>query len=231
MDRKKHWRNCIVEILKEELEVTDVAKNYSQWVLGVSIREESSKSKVLESHFYTARVVVKTSDSIYVDGMDIAFWVEKGGVQIDPEYFENGPDFEGGTVTGAFNWLEELGNIQYLRLANPFEVEKYRARLENAINTYDFKNLMEYSLGCQLGRNLEDLYSHIIETTLQVEASVVGEEVSDGKYELDVFIGDEVYHIISKDRYMKEDIADEIEVKILLPILEKESEEADKYVK
>ena len=112
----------IVEILKEELEVTDVANDYNQWVLGVSIREERNKSKVLKNPYYTVRVVVKTSDSSYVDGMDIAFWVADGKVQIDPEYFENWPDLQGGTVIGAINWLEQLGDFYYLKLANQYQL-------------------------------------------------------------------------------------------------------------
>ena len=75
------------------------------------------------------------------------------------------------------------------------------------------------------------LYTDIIETTLQEEVSVVGEEVSDGKYELEVSIGEEVYDFISKAWYMKEDVADEIVEKILIPILEKEAKESDKNVK
>lgn len=225
-----YWKNTIVELLKEELEITDEANNYNQWVLGVSVREDFSKTRVLENPYYTVRVVVKTSDSPYVDGMDISFWIQNGEVQMDPEYFENGPDFQGGTVTGAISWLEQLANIYYLQVANPHQVDLYLTRLENAIKTYSFTNLMEYTLDSNIGRDLQSLYQDLIVTTLQEPVAIEAKEVSDGKYELQVTIRGDVYTFTSKAWYMVIDVLDELEEHVLLPLLEKSIKEVDSNV-
>lgn len=103
----------ILEILKEELEYNDQENQYSQWILGISIGKSNTKD------IYTARVVVKTSESIYVDGMDIIFKVVDEKVQIDPNYYENTPECQGGTIKDSIRWLRENGKIYYLQLENP----------------------------------------------------------------------------------------------------------------
>lgn len=56
-----------------------------QWLMGLSIKlEESGKHRL--------RVVVKTSESPYVDGMEIDFQVIKGQIELEPSYYENSPD-------------------------------------------------------------------------------------------------------------------------------------------
>lgn len=103
----------IITTLKEELEYID--DGYSQWILAVSIRKEHTKDGAIE---YTARVVLKTNESPYVDGMDIRLKVTKEEVQLESGWYENTPDFQGGTVEDSITWLKELGEIKYLNVKN-----------------------------------------------------------------------------------------------------------------
>ena len=119
----KKIESAIIETLKQELENTDSSSNYSQWILGVSIRNKRTEGSVVGNAKYTARVVVKTNQSPFVDGMDIEFTVPEDDVLIDPDYFENTPEFQGGTVKDSLNWLKRIGEIYYLQLENPFERE------------------------------------------------------------------------------------------------------------
>lgn len=113
--------DAIVEILKEELEYTESNINYSQWVLGVSIKKDRSKDRVIGSPVYIARVAVKTSESPYVDGMDVLFTMPEDDVIIQANYYENTPEFQGGTVESSLIWLKVLEEIHYLQLNNPYE--------------------------------------------------------------------------------------------------------------
>lgn len=112
-------KDMIVEVLKEELEHHDADTNYSQWVLGVSIKKERTNDSIVGNPMYLARVVVKTSDSPYVDGMDITFMVPEDDVIIEAKYFENTPEFQGGTEEDSLRWIG-LDEIYYLQLDNPF---------------------------------------------------------------------------------------------------------------
>lgn len=113
-------KEAILDILKEELEFTNEDINYSQQVLGVSIRKERGKDRVIGKPIYTARVVVKTSESPYVDGMDIIFMSPEDEVIIEANYYENTPEYQGGSVVDSLNWLRILEDIYYLQLENPF---------------------------------------------------------------------------------------------------------------
>lgn len=94
----KKIKISILETLKKELEHLEPNSNYSQWILGVSIRKERGAERDVGKPGYTARVVVKTSSSPYVDGMDISFTVPQDDVVIDPDYFENTPELQGSTA-------------------------------------------------------------------------------------------------------------------------------------
>lgn len=100
-------QDSIVEILRQELEYKDEA-SYSQWILGVSIKKDIGKDRIIGSPTYIARVVVKTSESQYVDGMDISFMVPEDDVIIEANYYENTPDFHGGMVEDSLRWLKQL---------------------------------------------------------------------------------------------------------------------------
>lgn len=117
----KKVQDSIVEILRQELEYTDSNSNYSQWVLGVSIRKDRSKNRTIGSPTYIARVVVKTSDSPYVDGIDILFTAPEDDVIIEDNYYENTPEFQGGMVEDSLRWVKELEEVYYLQLENPFD--------------------------------------------------------------------------------------------------------------
>jgi phage anti-repressor protein len=104
--------------LKKILEYSDVENNYSQWILGLSLKQ---KEVAEEEDRYLARVVVKTNESPYVDGMDIDLSVSnKGEALIDPNYFENTPEFQGGSLESALDWLRNAGEIFYMQTVNPY---------------------------------------------------------------------------------------------------------------
>lgn len=76
--------------------------------MGISIKFKADRLNLL-------RVVVKTSESPYVDGMDIGFMVIDGLIELDPRFYENGPDLMGSSEDTSIKWLSELGKIIYLQ--------------------------------------------------------------------------------------------------------------------
>ena len=115
----KKIESAIIEILKQELENTDSSSSYSQWIIGVSIRKERTEGRVVGNPKYTVRVVVKTNQSPFVDGMDIDFTVPEDDVLIDPTYFEHTPDFQGGNIENSITWLKDLGDLIYQQIEEP----------------------------------------------------------------------------------------------------------------
>lgn len=74
-------KEAIVEKLKSELEYFDKDNKYSQWILSVSIRKER-ENRIIVNPKYTARVVSKTNESPYVDGIDIKVTVPEESLSI-----------------------------------------------------------------------------------------------------------------------------------------------------
>jgi phage anti-repressor protein len=106
--------------LKKNLEYSDVENNYSQWILGLSLKQ---KEGVEDEDMYMVRVALKTNESFYVDGMDIDLTVSQTGeATIDPNYYENTPELQGGTLESALNWLNNAGEIFYLQTVNPYSL-------------------------------------------------------------------------------------------------------------
>ena len=70
----------IIEVLRQRLEHTEPDTNCSQWLLGavVSTQPTGAAAGSLNTATYKVRVIVKTSTSPYVDGMDIFFFVAEG---------------------------------------------------------------------------------------------------------------------------------------------------------
>ena len=83
----------IIDELKLALEYQEPTGDYAQWLMGISLPSVIERKN--NQLMITARVVVKTSDSEYVDGMDIAFSLEP---IIDPNYYQNSPDYHGGSI-------------------------------------------------------------------------------------------------------------------------------------
>lgn len=77
--------------------------------MGISITEEVTP----DERIFTARAVLQTSESRYVDGMDIIFTLEDGEFEMDPLFYENTPEYQGGEVDDALMWLEQNGEIVY----------------------------------------------------------------------------------------------------------------------
>ena len=82
----------IIDELKLALEYQEPTGDYAQWLMGISLPSVIERKN--DQLMITARVVVKTSDSEYVDGMDIAFSLEP---IIDPNYYQNSPDYHRNT--------------------------------------------------------------------------------------------------------------------------------------
>ena len=96
----------IIDELKLALEYQEPTGDYAQWLMGISLPsviERKNNQLVI-----TARVVVKTSDSEYVDGMDIAFSLEP---IIDPNYYQNSPITQGDGSVVHFTGRKRLGNL------------------------------------------------------------------------------------------------------------------------
>lgn len=104
----------VINLLRNEFEHAEEyqGKVESQWLMGVSLRQETSAK-------YLVRVTVKTSESPYIDGMDIKVFFVDGKLQLAEDYFENTPELLGSPEDDAINWLKQLGNLIYLQLENP----------------------------------------------------------------------------------------------------------------
>lgn len=112
---KTRIQDELIDILRAEFnreEEWQGEKEY-QWVMGISIKLEPEGLSLL-------RVVVKTSESPYVDGMEIGFMVIDGLIELGPSYYENSPDLMGSSVDTSIKWLSELGEIIYLQRENPY---------------------------------------------------------------------------------------------------------------
>lgn len=101
-----------------------------------------------------------------------------------------------------------------------FLLKTYRRRLERELDSMNIKNLEEYTIESNIGCGLTDFYKKIIEAAIDEIATVTGEEISDGKYEL-VFLmanGNE-YPTVSKGWYTKEYVLDTV-MDVLLDYLQ-----------
>lgn len=223
----------ILEILKSELQYKDSKNGYTQWIMGLSIKKQpKSIFSMGQDSIYTARTLIKTSEGPYVDGMDITFTKNHDKVEIDPEYYENGPSVEGAKVEDALRWLEKLGEEVYIQIENPYLLQEYMKNLENILKEYHFHNLMDYTLSSEAGYNLIDLYKDLIQETILEEIEIFASERSDGKYKVEVKIGENSYTFNSRAWYIKEDIIYEIRRNVLLPLIEdKEKEDNKNYIR
>lgn len=112
-------KDSIVKILRQEMEHQEDDTDYSQWVMGVSIKEVKGNDSLVDKPIYLARVVVKTSESPYVDGMDISFMMQNDDVIIEANWYANTPEYQGGSEEDSIKWLG-IEDIYYLQLDNPF---------------------------------------------------------------------------------------------------------------
>lgn len=112
----------VVKILKKEMEFSE-SDNYSQWVLGVSVKkdarvEDEGRTIIVLS----IRVAVKTNLSPYVDAAEITGVALDEKVTLASDYFEQTPEVQGSEVIPAINWLGELkGSVDYINLVDPNE--------------------------------------------------------------------------------------------------------------
>ena len=111
----------IIDELKLALEYQEPTGDYAQWLMGISLPSVIERKN--DQLVITARVVVKTSDSEYVDGMDIAFSLEP---IIDPNYYQNSPDYHGGSIEDSQPWLKKHGKVILEQMDNPFEAESLK---------------------------------------------------------------------------------------------------------
>ena len=104
-------KKLIVKAVRENLEYTD--EMYSQWILGLSVKEVEQS--------FNIRVALKTSESPYVDGMEISDVLVKDNTVFLPDYFENTPDLQGSEIKYALAWLKNLGEVCYIQLDDPLK--------------------------------------------------------------------------------------------------------------
>lgn len=127
----------IIDELKLALEYQEPTGDYAQWLMGVSLPSVIERKN--DQLVITARVVVKTSDSDYVDGMDIAFSLEP---IIDPNYYQNSPDYHGGSIEDSQPWLKKHGKVILEQMDNPFEAGSLKDLLVDELNQLE-NNLLE----------------------------------------------------------------------------------------
>ncbi len=103
-------RDAILKALQAEFDYRQ--DQYKQWILAAGLKE-GGKNR------YTARVVLITSDSPLLDGMDIEVTVTPVGAVLDPDFYLDTPELQGSLVRDALNWVQQLAPIVYLQLACP----------------------------------------------------------------------------------------------------------------
>ena len=113
MDQKTE---TIITQLKNALERQEPGTNDHQWIMGISINDDRKQCVIV-------RVVLKTNESPYVDGMDILFDKTNDQLTMDPNYYQNSPDFMGGTVTDSFKWLRNHGDLIYQQMDDPYAID------------------------------------------------------------------------------------------------------------
>lgn len=74
---------------------------------------------------YTARTLIKTSESPYVDGIDIIFTNSNDNVDIDHNYYENTPEFQGGTQLDALRVAKGVRRRSIYSNENPYLLKVY----------------------------------------------------------------------------------------------------------
>ena len=104
----------LIQLLRNEFEHAEEYKGKVefQWLMGVSLKEQPSAE-------YLVRVTVKTSESPYIDGMDIKVYLEDNKLHLEEDYFENTPELLGSPEEDAVKWHRKLGELIYLQLENP----------------------------------------------------------------------------------------------------------------
>lgn len=104
----------LIKLLRNEFEHSEEYKGKVefQWLMGVSLKQRTSAECLV-------RVTVKTSESPYIDGMDIKVFFVDGKLQLQEDYFENTPELLGSPEDDAVNWHRKLGELIYLQLENP----------------------------------------------------------------------------------------------------------------
>ncbi|OXS24855.1 MAG: hypothetical protein BI182_11850 [Acetobacterium sp. MES1] len=112
MDQKTE---TIITQLKNALERQEPGTNDHQWIMGISINDDRKQCAIV-------RVVLKTNGSPYVDGMDILFDKTRDQLTMDTNYYQNSPDFMGGTVTDSFKWLRCHGDLIYQQMDDPYAI-------------------------------------------------------------------------------------------------------------
>lgn len=111
----------IVSALRNELDYQETSSDYAQWLQAVSFPRAIEKKD--GQFLITVRVVVQTNESELVDGMDIAFTLEP---LIDPDYYNNSPDYHGGSIEDSQAWLKHHGEVIYQQVSNPYGKERVR---------------------------------------------------------------------------------------------------------
>lgn len=72
----------------------------------------------------TVRVVLKTSESDYVDGMQLTAISVDGKVKLDENYYEQTPEYQGGEIIPAIDWINQLkGSVDYIRILEPEDIK------------------------------------------------------------------------------------------------------------
>lgn len=104
----------LIQLLRNEFEHAEEYKGKVefQWLMGVSLRQETSAECLV-------RVTVKTSESPYIDGMDIKVFFVDGKLHLEEDYSENTPELLGSPEDDAVKWHRKLGELIYLQLENP----------------------------------------------------------------------------------------------------------------
>ncbi len=107
----------ILDYLKQELEFSCDQGSHRQWVMALAVDQHTEEC-------YTARVVVKTNSSPYVDGTDYHLTVKDEQVIQEADDRDSDPLFHGGPLESSLEWMRELGKPCYLQLMGPETLTK-----------------------------------------------------------------------------------------------------------
>ncbi|MCM0648423.1 hypothetical protein NBE98_08555 [Clostridium swellfunianum] len=92
-----------------------------------------------------------------------------------------------------------------------FLLNTYKRRLECELNDMNIKDLEEYTIGSNIGCELADFYRRITEEVIRESVTIIGDEISDGKYEIIFLMANgKEYTTVSKAWYTKEFVFDTV---------------------
>ena len=98
--------------------------------------------------------------------------------------------------------------------------KRIEAKIQSILTEAKIGDLMDYNLYSANGNDVADFYRLLIDEVLGTAAKVTGDEISDGKFRIIVYIGEYEYSIYSKANFGSQEIKEAIMAGLIYPYLQ-----------